>query len=132
MLIAKQKKQNEDGTLQEDARSPLLKYALGLGEAKEKSEEEKGKGLISAKRHREERKKRQLEIAKINEKEMQIDYTAMRRPNMKQAWKSSDEDTKEETKIQEPETGNILAGTRANNQVQYEMMLSPSSFLSGK
>jgi len=125
------KKQLDTQGISTVAQNPLLKYALGPRDAKE-SENQKdtktikeGAGLKSALKLNEEKNKWKMEMAKIHEAEVNIDYNAVRMPNKKAKITLNTEGSKknEETK----NTLSIGDDTPTNN-----MLMSPSNFLTGQ
>ena len=125
------KKQLDTQGISQVAQNPLLKYALGPRDAKDgtTSNETKvvkeGAGLKSALKLNEEKNKWKMEMAKLHEAEVNIDYNAVRMPNKKAKITITSEGTKktEESK----NTLSIGDDTPTNN-----MLMSPSGFLNGQ
>lgn len=124
------KKQLDNLGIPQNAQNPLLKYALGPREDKDGNEEQdvktvkEGAGLKSALKQYEEKHKRKMEIAKLQEQDFNIDYNAVRMPNTKVKLSLPELSKKSE------ETKNTLSvgeDTPLNN-----MLMSPSGFLSGQ
>ena len=114
------KKDLSENLIPTEAQNPLLKYALGSKELDTiKKGENKAKAGMKLAMEENIKNKRLMDIAKLQEPQLNIDYNAVRMPNKKAKITPSSEESK-----------NTLGVVGMENPTD-NMLMSPSGFLNG-